>query len=1204
MTKISKMISAVVMFIMMFILLQSPIMVFAEDIEKNIKSKQKEKSITAVATSKELQDTLSEDLMSSLQEAGVEMYTSKEEYEAELKASGEELMAQVAAMEKTPIWHTFTVRDKKTGAPISGAVIVLDGVPRFSDINGQIQVKMMNDVVELKVEKNGYNPYVEYYDVYTANENGTKEKVVYIKQPSDDLEIYSATLDYYGEKANVVEQKYSMDAIECEGDTISLNVASNDADIYYLYNGDVLIETSSDGNFTDIAIEDLDDTNNGRAYQSSEIKQANHLKIVTGKNGILSQPTGINIIILHPRELIFRDIFPMINIPSNLSFKLDEDSYFGKFDFDFSKFFKDFVFKPKKYKPDTPDFDFGGFGANILHDNLNGTYKFVMGVDLGFSIDNENNKAANEALFKTFKRSYRCHHKNPNPLAKNKSIIDSMKGAFKTVFKQKELIKMTGGLAFSMEFSLMGYVEISDKAFTKKDNNSNSESNSQSENIIVGAGLTFEAMANLSYTKPFFIAYVPVYVTVGGGVGAGLSWEMDNWDNLYHTLDLFLKLYGRFEAGAGVKGFASVGAYGRVDSKWTWEVLHDEYKGNELTFKVGVIVSILGYDMDFVIVDNMPIKPKAKLMSLAENSHTEEGYIDARPQVLNIGGKLLSVWVERNNDLGMYNSTQIKYSYDNKTYVLQNDGTADFYPELRQVGNETYIVWHNSTRKFEGNDTLESVFASSEICYAKFDKTNGKFGEIGNLLTSGMNSLPKIVKTQNKNENLAISWLGNSNNDPFGLTGTSYVNVAVQENGNWVVKEKVFEINAPIASYDVSYINGEIYLTAEVDTDCDFATTEDKDIYFGKLNDVKNISNDKVAQTNPQFGMLDNSVVMFYHENGKLKMSDFSGAENSIVVDKQGLLDNYSIVQGDNLALIYFAITEEGQKSYLAQYKNGEWITGIKLDDRNYIGLNAYWDGDKIEYVGVVLNQSEEGDKIESSSILSGSFEITSDISIESAYFLDNVKIGENFLYSYIKNNGGTKVQQLNFDINETDILVNLENSLNPSEEQMIVVKWNCDNLPEKVNVFVSIPNVQETNLENNSVEMNVDFSSFEMQVQQKLVGEKEILDLLITNTGKNDTFKIVVRKNNKLGEIIFESEKITLDYMQEFEYTLNIDYTKHNCHKEDKLFIEIVSDREQLVECNYAYYINEKVVYYNINDVSKYLEMLETAKKILGGVI
>ena len=77
--------------------------------------------------------------------------------------------------------------------------------------------------------------------------------------------------------------------------------------------------------------------------------------------------------------------------------------------------------------------------------------------------------------------------------------------------------------------------------------------------------------------------------------------------------------------------------------------------------------------------------------------------------------------------------------------------------------------------------------------------------------------------------------------------------------------------------------------------------------------------------------------------------------------------------------------------------------------------------------------------------------------------------------------------------------------------------------------------------------DLNVDFSSFEMQVQQKLVDEKEILDLLITNNGKNDTFKIVVRKNNKLGEIIFESEKITLDYMQEFEYTLNIDYTKHN---------------------------------------------------------
>ena len=134
--------------------------------------------------------------------------------------------------------------------------------------------------------------------------------------------------------------------------------------------------------------------------------------------------------------------------------------------------------------------------------------------------------------------------------------------------------------------------------------------------------------------------------------------------------------------------------------------------------------------------------------------------------------------------------------------------------------------------------------------------------------------------------------------------------------------------------------------------------------------------------------------------------------------------------------------------------------------------------------------------------------------------------------------------------------------------------------------------------------DLNVDFSSFEMQVQQKLVGEKEILDLLITNTGKNDTFKIVVRKNNKLGEIIFESENISIDYMNSIDYRIDIDYTKYKCHNCDKIYIEIVSSKEQLIECNYTYYINENVSYYNINDVSKYLEMLETAKKILGGVI
>lgn len=51
-------------------------------------------------------------------------------------------------------------------------------------------------------------------------------------------------------------------------------------------------------------------------------------------------------------------------------------------------------------------------------------------------------------------------------------------------------------------------------------------------------------------------------------------------------------------------------------------------------------------------------------------------------------------------------------------------------------------------------------------------------------------------------------------------------------------------------------------------------------------------------------------------------------------------------------------------------------------------------------------------------------------------------------------------------------------------------------------------------------------------------------------------------------------------------------------------MYIEIVSNREQLAKCTYYYQIEEQVKQYNQIDLKVYCDLLITAKRILGGII
>ncbi|MDE7394539.1 MAG: hypothetical protein K2M95_00245, partial [Clostridiales bacterium] len=112
--------------------------------------------------------------------------------------------------ENREVKFTVTVLDKLTNEPIPNAIVRLNGVPRFTTKDGTVKVTLVEDVYELFIEKIGsndkelYNPHIEF--LYTEDMAAEENKTVYLKRPSDDIEITSVLFTYQMTQFNLLSQ--------------------------------------------------------------------------------------------------------------------------------------------------------------------------------------------------------------------------------------------------------------------------------------------------------------------------------------------------------------------------------------------------------------------------------------------------------------------------------------------------------------------------------------------------------------------------------------------------------------------------------------------------------------------------------------------------------------------------------------------------------------------------------------------------------------------------------------------------------------------------------------------------------------------------------------------------------------------------------------------------------------------------------------
>lgn len=290
-----------------------------------------------------------EDFASTMESIGAETETYKNEEEfiqaQAKKATVKSTVAYAGAKIAEPVQKTIRVLDKLSSKPISNAIVRLNGVPRYTDRNGEIKAYLSESVYELFVEKNSvgekeqYNPHMEF--IYLEDEaDKDSVKTVYLKRPSDDLEIYAVNLrigyagNPYAQYFNLLEQEYhfAIDYMDYAADII---VETNMVPDYtYLYvNGK--LDRMTIGN--DFIYFDYNKTN---ADGSSYYKPSDKFSVVFEYNGIKSKSYDLLLGFTDLNVDVMPEVVGYSNQRSNRSSNsvgLENDyGMFGNFEIDYN----------------------------------------------------------------------------------------------------------------------------------------------------------------------------------------------------------------------------------------------------------------------------------------------------------------------------------------------------------------------------------------------------------------------------------------------------------------------------------------------------------------------------------------------------------------------------------------------------------------------------------------------------------------------------------------------------------------------------------------------------------------------------------------------------------------------------------------------------------------------------------------------------
>ncbi len=562
-------------------------------------------------------------------------------------------------------------------------------------------------------------------------------------------------------------------------------------------------------------------------------------------------------------------------------------------------------------------------------------------------------------------------------------------------------------------------------------------------------------------------------------------------------------------------------------------------------------------------------------------------------------GLTMMVYVADIEERSTGNHTAVVYSiYDseNKTWgvpkILDDDGTADYYPDIITDGKDIYVAWTDNSRDdFSEDVSLEEMAETCETSVAKYDIEKETFSVHTLTSNDSVDIRPILGILDGK---IGVIWLNNDNSDILNFEGDNSLFYSLYQQDEWSEASQYVSCeDCVIKSYGIGMAGKKECIAYMTDKDKDYTSAGDTELYAGQLDEAPFLfESDIEPEQGIQFANINGVKMLTWYGDGTVAYTTNLSSANALFQSTL-LSSKYQIVSSGKKALLLFAACDQdsqqdGTAIYACTSENGSFFSPpVKWTySENYINSYAVSikeDGYQMVYARDNIELNDE-DFQKTTDLCSK--DITSFHSVylgDIAYNEEDVRPGEKLPISiFIKNNGMVKEKKVKL-IATSGEKVLLNSTLNRELEIGSTVSGDVSiPLPEEISADTTIQiRVEPTEGENISCtedtrEIKIGKTDLALLVDEDL--ENKEVEVKVVN-GSNIASDAVlrVRDTDENGDVLKEMELGEIEAGEESATKFSFDDLLGEEGR--AVYFEVVSDQDEIYSANnFAYrYLDER---------------------------
>lgn len=469
-------------------------------------------------------------------------------------------------------------------------------------------------------------------------------------------------------------------------------------------------------------------------------------------------------------------------------------------------------------------------------------------------------------------------------------------------------------------------------------------------------------------------------------------------------------------------------------SGWTYYDSADKKSGSEAVGSIPVDTedmkihrSYINKQSEWLDSDNKAGSPvgAGAYEAFTDTALQTDIYDAAAPKLIREGNTLMMIWIGDDPARSTGNHTALYYSvYQNESgtwstpEIVDDDSTADFYPDIITDGENIYIAWTNAKRVFDENITMQQLASACEIEFVKYNPVTKTFGN--KLRLSDNDTVDYAPSLAINNGAVSVVWKNNSANAVLESGGTETIRRAIVQN-NTFSAENIYTTDKKI--YEL--VNAGDSTAFAMDVNGDIESAEDSEVYvISSDNTVTRLTNNSFNESKLARHTVGNKTMLTFYGDSMI----FGCSDNKTIVplmsEELSALDSYqfvndklyAVIKNENSAEIYaFSSDDSGLWSNPLQIS----YTGEYVRNASFIDTAG---GTRCVYVRSTA-QIGDNDVTESSSLCTAVIPEYHDIAItDVSYNSEEVEAGADLPVTLsVKNNGTADENNIYFTVKKDD---------------------------------------------------------------------------------------------------------------------------------------------------------------------------------------